>query len=625
MGFLRRLKEDEAGNALMLSAAAMIPLVGVIGGGLDISRIYLVESRLQQACDSAALAARRELGGGTMDGTVPADIKDTADNFFENNFRTGMYGANNQKFTLSPGSETEMNGTASAKVPMTLMSVFGVDQHDISVTCSADLNLPNIDVMLVLDMSGSMSGQRVKDLKAAVFDFYDEVMSTKPDGARVRIGVVPYSGAVNVGETLRTENPAFLADSFEYQSRKAKFKKVSNNDGVNVGDKIEETWTTELLPRNPVQLAFADSPQYHWNKNNNKKRDECLAYAGTYTSREWTYVITNPRWLPDYWTHWRNNQKAACQGDVYRYRIAEEADKKAETFTDVFDKYVYDEYTFDISSFKLGQSVTTQTGSKGANVTSSWNGCIEERQTNPQHVWNSIPADAYDLDINLVPDASNPATQWKPMWPQITYDRGGPAKLETSTDKSTRGFNCPGAAMKLTEFPLEGSARNTLFENYVKALNPGGGTMHDIGMIWGARFISPNGIFASDNATAPNGDPIARHIIFMTDGEMGANPVNTTSYGNYDMDGRGAGFAASGAWKEAQLATIHNSRLDALCNRIKNNNITIWTVSFHYPLNQHTEGCSTGTGRAFEPDDASSLSDAFKKIASSIAELRLTD
>ncbi len=55
---------------------------------------------------------------------------------------------------------------------------------------------------------------------------------------------------------------------------------MSNNDGIEIGDKVDETRTTELLPRNPVQLAFADTPQYHWNKNNNNWRDACQVSLG---------------------------------------------------------------------------------------------------------------------------------------------------------------------------------------------------------------------------------------------------------------------------------------------------------------------------------------------------------
>lgn len=624
--FLLRLRDSTAGNVLALSAAAVIPLIGIIGGGLDTSRTYLTKARLQQACDSATLAARKQLAGNVVtSGAIPSEIEDVADAFFNNNFRSGMYGSENENFVLTADGETKMNGTASVEVPTTLMAVFGYDKIDVDVTCSAELNLPNIDVVLVLDMSGSMKGQRVADLKDAVYDFYDEVMAVKPEDARIRIGVVPYNGGVNVGSMLLAENSDFLADSFTYQSREAFFELVSNNDGIEEGDRLDETESTELLPRNPVQLGSSNSAQYHWNKNNKKKKAECLDYAGTYQAGGYTWEISNPEWLPDYWTHWKNNQKAACRADVTKYREATQDDEQEETFTEVFDYYVYKDMTFDTSSFKMGSTVTTPTGTKGANVSSSWNGCIEERQTVATTNFSPIPDDAYDLDIDMIPTAGNSATQWKPMWPQITYDRGGPDHWTTTTNKSTRNYNCPNAAMRLAEFPLEGGSRSAAFESYISNLSPGGGTMHDIGVIWAGRMISPDGIFGSSNQNAPNGDPIARHIIFMTDGEMGASPRNTTAYGNYDMDGRAAGFAADGTWTENDLAAIHNTRLDAVCSRIKNKNVTIWTVSFELELNAHTEGCSTGTGRAFEADNSEELSSAFKTIAGSIAELRLVE
>src|SRR3546814_18557078 len=61
------------------------------------------------------------------------------------------------------------------------------------------------------------------------------------------------------------------------------------------------------------------------------------------------------------------------------------------------------------------------------------------------------------------------------------------------------------------------------FEDYVESLQPLGGTYHDVGMVWGARLLSPTGLFADENATAPNERPISRHIVFMTDGEMAPN------------------------------------------------------------------------------------------------------
>jgi hypothetical protein len=54
-GFLARLKRAEAGNVLPMMAMAIIPIAGMIGSGLDMSRAYLVKAKLQTACDSTPL------------------------------------------------------------------------------------------------------------------------------------------------------------------------------------------------------------------------------------------------------------------------------------------------------------------------------------------------------------------------------------------------------------------------------------------------------------------------------------------------------------------------------------------------------------------------------------------
>ncbi|ABC63743.1 VWA domain-containing protein [Erythrobacter litoralis] len=625
---------------MAIGAASIIPLVGVVGGGVDASRMYLAKSRLQQACDAATLAARKELAGSSIsNGTIPANIQDKADNFFDTNFPSGMYGTTNVGYTLSAGTATQMDGAATASVPTTLMKVFNVPQIDIAVNCSAELDLPNIDVVLVLDMSGSMNSngttgsKRITALKNAVFSFYDVVMAAKPAGTRVRIGIVPYNGAVSVGDELLTLSTTtgidYLADSWDYQTREPKWKQVSNNDGVEEGDILSETNVTELLPRQPSQLGSGNSAHYHWNANKNAKKDkDCYDYAGqSYTVGSEIWEINSVTWDDEYWgDKWKKAEKAACVANITKKTIAGPDDVKPETFRTEFDKYVYLEKAMDISGFKTGTSVSTRTGSNGGWVSSSWtNGCIEERQTIAASSFDPLPTGAHDLDIDLVPDSSKPETQWYPMWPQITYDRGGPATLETTDDKPTRGYNCPNRTHKLQEYLLNGSARNADFVSRINALSPKGGTMHDIGMIWAGRLISPDGIFAADNASAPNGDPISRHVIFMTDGEMGASPSNTTAYGNYDMDGRMAGFAASGSWTENQLAAIHNLRLEAICKAIRNKNVTIWSIAFGLPHSAYTQGCATGTSRALTAANSSELDSRFRDIAGSIAELRLVN
>ena len=87
-GFLRRLARDRSGNTLALLAAGILPLLGLVGGGIDMGRSYLAESRLQQACDAGVLAARKRLGTGVAaTGVVPSDVAEFGQRFFDVNFR----------------------------------------------------------------------------------------------------------------------------------------------------------------------------------------------------------------------------------------------------------------------------------------------------------------------------------------------------------------------------------------------------------------------------------------------------------------------------------------------------------------------------------------------------------
>src|SRR5947208_1767547 len=79
-GFLARLRSDDSGNTLAIMAASLIPMVGMVGSAVDISRAYLVKTRLQQACDAGVLAARRTMTGQSIANDTNARTQAT--NFF---------------------------------------------------------------------------------------------------------------------------------------------------------------------------------------------------------------------------------------------------------------------------------------------------------------------------------------------------------------------------------------------------------------------------------------------------------------------------------------------------------------------------------------------------------------
>ncbi|MEW9855556.1 pilus assembly protein [Novosphingobium sp. M1R2S20] len=225
-GWFGGLAAEQRGNTFVIVSAALIPMLALIGGGIDMGRAYLTQTRLQQACDAGVLAARKELGSAIIaDGTVPSIAATVGNRFFNVNFQDGAYGSESRSFAMTLGSDYTINGTASAIVPTTIMRLFGSLQVPVSVKCSAQFNYANTDIMMVLDVTGSMNSvnsgdtkSRIAVLRDVVRNFHKTVETNKAEGVRVRYGFVPYSTNVNVGFLLKS---GWMVNRAQYEGRRA--------------------------------------------------------------------------------------------------------------------------------------------------------------------------------------------------------------------------------------------------------------------------------------------------------------------------------------------------------------------------------------------------------------------
>lgn len=621
--FLRRLRRDARGNTIALVAAALIPLTGMIGGAVDMSRLYLTKTRLQQACDAGVLTGRKVMATGAWTtGTNNGSAEAKAKEMFNANFAEGAYGTGAllKDFREADGTVT---GTASVAVPMTLMRIFGMTQRNLEVSCTAKMEIPNTDVMFVLDVTGSMAGTRIAGLKSAVKCFYEallrvntsQVCGNDPSSesyagtAQIRIGFVPYSVNVNVGKLLPH---AYLADNWDYQTRQ----------GVYYSPGASTTTSPVPDPSPPT------------------KKSECVngtvasGPPDTTTPSSFTLeekIYTNASW---------NNPSSKCTRTVSVRTTVHTRNDASGTY---LHTWIYKQIKLNVSGLKGGgtnwnNTVSLRVGNGGTWSNVAWDGCIEERQTvktnskNPLGEWTPIPAAAYDLDIDMIPDAGKAGSQWGPIlnnavWGRYTGTNTGNRTVSdvmTSTDLSRNtSYSCSTEAKKLQTWYTPGG-----FESYVNSLNAAGNTYHDIGMIWGARFISPTGIFSSENKETATGGAIQRHIIFMTDGDT--NTVVKDSSNRGDLSAYGASW-----WDRRQttyeptnndVGNILNVRLAALCTAIKNRNIALWVVSYGGDASAETEArlktCAT-PGKYFSAADSTALIANFKQIAAEIAELRL--
>jgi Flp pilus assembly protein TadG len=636
-GFLARLARDVRGNTLAIVGAALVPLAGMIGSGVDMSRAYMAKTRLQSACDAAALAGRRVMTNDTLNATVTNE----ATRFFNFNFRQNLYQTESFTPVVTRPTSGTVRVTASTRIPTSIMRLFGFTTLPLNVTCDASLNFVNTDVMLVLDVTGSMADnlsgtQKIVSLRDAVMALYDELAPVQTqleaNGLRLRYGVVPYSSTVNVGTLIRDVNPAYIADNVTYQSRVANY---DQSHTVYVGtQQPAEPAVTQVYGSS---ISQSDCDKYGRNVSFSGFTPSASTGGGPAPTSSWSRAFSNDESQTVDWG-WSGATDTSGNSRSCRRRYVETDTTYQASVYYTSSGWTYKAEPVDVSQFKLGNPVAMATDDNGQSATSglwdpleiashatgesndsvTWNGCIEERAAaNPSLITPTtpsnlvIPTTAYDLQINLIP--TNDATRWRPMFPEAVYRRTAGS---TSAGSGTQmdGAACPAQARRLAAW-----TRGNM-QSYVNALTPTGSTYHDIGMIWGARLLSSGGIFADSPDTYAS-MPVARHIIFMTDGQMDTDNSIYAFQGIERNDMRISGMSNP---SEAELNGRHLQRFRMICNAAKSLNISIWVIAFGTTLSSDMQNCASNANQAATIGNRDALIAKFREIGNNIGALRLT-
>ncbi len=643
---LRSLGRASGGSVLPLAAGTMIVAAALVGGAVDMGRAYLVKSRLLAACDAAVLAGRRAVGSNGFDTTAQSQ----ATTYFGINFDAGQFAARDGSFSaVAADSGNTINGTASARVDTTVMRIFGAREFVLSATCTASMGVGNSDVMLVLDTTGSMdwtlagtTQTRIQALRTAMKNFRTTLATaTAGSNARIRYGFVPYSSSVNVGQLLYTLNPAYITDSHTIQSRAANWTTGNVNVRTGWGDPSESSddesdnydegdWSNHgstIYPdRDSCNAALPSPNPAAWVNDGVAEVDVGAPYIDGSGNEVQITTTTQPQTQSEYRCRRITDNQSPRRMQVRtntRDLVTTVTTSRAPVYetqnTQVFSSWSYKPVAYNTGVYKTFQPVVTQTGRSGTNQTSTWAGCIEERSSSASatFTYNSasgISPSAADLDIDSAP-TSSAGSKWAPMWPEVAYYRLNSSGSLTTTSPSSFGgkadYACPRPAQLLA------TMTQAQFDGYADALTPDGSTYHDIGMVWGARLASPDGIFAANvGAVPPNGGNVSRHIVFMSDGELSTNYSGQTSWGIEYHDRRVTDDGYTGN------NSRHTSRFLALCEAVKAKGIRVWTIAFAIGANADLTTCASPVS-AFTANSAVQLNTAFQEIARQVGELRV--
>lgn len=598
---LRGFSRDRRGNVAMMWALTSVALLSLTGIAVDFSRANAARQSLQNAADGAALVAER------MADLPLAERQLAAEQYFRASLADQALAAS---ATLSiveiPGGGGH-RATASMVSPTTLSRLISDTQWVVRTSADASQEGSSLEVALVLDITGSMAGQRIIDLRAAAADLVDIVVRDEQDPYFSKVALVPYSIGVNVGANAAAARggvagPVTITDAtwrdgptrtITGATRANPVVITSANHGFNNGDYVRITGVngmTQLNNRiamvanrtaNTFQLSGVNGSAFS-NYTSGGVLQKCFgatcqvrvtAAGHGFANNDWV-VINSVSGM----TQINNGANAAWQVSSVT----------ANTFVlNGTTGPSYGTYT------SAGQAFCTTPGCEYFRFTSASNATRVHRVSTC--VTERVGANAYN-DIS-------------------------PAVSPVGRNYPSTGTPCPGS----TVTPL--SSDKAMLTTRINALTTTGSTAGQIGVAWGWYMLSPNfaHLWTGEGRPLPYGSPNLRKIaVLMTDGEF------NTPYCNGVVASNSGSGSPSTSERINCVATNGDPFTQArnMCTAMKNAGVTVYTVGFGLTNGSAAANvmrdCASSPSQAFRADNGAELRAAFRGIATAISQLRLS-
>lgn len=185
---------DEEGTVTIFGLLMFVLMVGVGGIAIDIMRYETQRVQLQYTLDRAVLAA------AAMNNEL--DPRDVVLDYMA---RSGL-----ERYRIDVNFEDEesfrrVTATAEMDINTIFMDMFGVRALTSPAGGIAEERVQNTEISLVLDVSGSMRGAKIENLRSAGQDFVAALFESNDydnDDMLTSISVVPYNGMVNAGSRI---------------------------------------------------------------------------------------------------------------------------------------------------------------------------------------------------------------------------------------------------------------------------------------------------------------------------------------------------------------------------------------------------------------------------------------
>jgi Flp pilus assembly protein TadG len=601
-GFVSRFARARSGAVAIWFAVMALPLAVLSFALIDINRASVEKRYLQDALDAAVLLVARSTAttNGQAQSLGSAALAAQL---------SGMSDATLVSSSFKIEGST-VKGTATSGLSPYVSNLWLGGDMSVGAVAEATRAASNLEVALVLDITGSMNGQKIIDMRAAAKDLVDIVVQSSQTPYYSKIALVPYSAAVNVGgyaDAVRgTPVPprAISGASWTTGSSKsitgvtrgATTTIAANGHGFSNGDTvwIADIKGTDELNDRAYTVASVTANSFVLSGVNSSNYDKYKSKGSVVKCRvsDCSIVITSNG-------HGFSNGDSILIEDVngmdeINDQVFTAANVTANTFSlSGVDGKEYGNYTSG------GQAICVMAGCQYFRFTSAVE--QEEIYEIQSCVTERIGSAAYT-------DASPTSEPVGRHY--LTFSNNG---------GSSRA--CPSATIT----PL--SSDKVALKAQIDGYRDGGSTAGQIGLAWGWYLISPNfaSLWPSASRGAAYGAPnVLKVVILMTDGDF------NTAYCNGVL-AQDSGPGSGGMSSKIDCDATNGSSLDqaqALCTAMKAKDIVIYTVGFQVGSGSTAETlmkkCASTNDHYYLPSNGAALKDAFASIGKDIMKLRLS-
>jgi Flp pilus assembly protein TadG len=627
ISLLKRFRKDERGVFMVVFAILAIVLIATSGAIVDFTRIQQARTQAQTALDGAALALQAQINRQSNDQLKASAQQILSERLSSMSVTGSVTGAEKNV----PEGRLTLN--AYVQIPTAFVQLVGIPSIRANLQSEVRRASSDLEVALSLDVTGSMSdrtssGTRMSEMIAAANELIDLIVQNEQEPTYSRMGIVPWSYAVNVGnraDRVRgTPTPGVAISAVTYKAGVS--KNITGITRASPGVITIANNTSPVLANNDWVYISGVTGMTQINGSVGQITD--LSTSGT--SRTFKLKVNGSNLCTSsgcgFSTYSKNGTVEKCLYANCVERVTTTGNHGLQTGDWAYITGVNGMSNFSNNAWQITRISNTQytaDGSSGANG----------ERTSGGTSWCTKYGCTY---FNFQPESGARKT-WQ-VNKCATERTGADAYTDTAPSAAPLGMNyrttAGGACITQEIQPLTDD--KVVLHRLVNSLTASGSTAGHIGLAWGWYLLAPNFRYLwPDSQIADYGkSKMVKAVIFMTDGDFNT-PYCQGVVGAGDAPGKSA--ASSRINCEAPNGTSLEQAA-ALCRSIKDpqgdgdpkNDVLLYTVAFEMDEVANAaaidmlRACATTPQHYFQTGGDVTLAQAFAEIAQSLSELRLS-